>query len=315
MHVAWARAGACEHLLPRPPKMSVKLPFKFNIANGVPVPPNIDQQRLDKLKDFPLRPDDIFIVTFPKSGTNWTRQIVRLVLNNGGDDGRGLEDPGIIPWLTAMGRHSSFTEAMPSPRAFFAHMSYDTMHGGPPNTSPAKYIYVARNPKDALVSMYYHFISGGKYLGFSGQWDDLFEVFMNGRMYFGSWFDHVLGWWEHKDNPNILFLKYEDMKKDLPGAVRTIAKFIDVDLKPNVIEKIAEQSTIDSMKASPTTNFSNMPRFAVDIVNPFVRKGLVGGWKSHFTPEQSARLDALYEEKMKGTGLKFEFGNLISSVL
>ena len=31
--------------------------------------------------------------------------------------------------------------------------------------------------------------------------------------YGGSWFDHVLSWWENRADPRFLFLKYEDMKK------------------------------------------------------------------------------------------------------
>ena len=27
------------------------------------------------------------------------------------------------------------------------------------------------------------------------------------------WTDHVLGWWNHKDDPNVLFLKFEDLQK------------------------------------------------------------------------------------------------------
>ena len=30
---------------------------------------------------------------------------------------------------------------------------------------------------------------------------------------FGRWNDHVLDWWKHEDDPNVLFLKYEDLKK------------------------------------------------------------------------------------------------------
>ena len=48
----------------------------------------------------------------------------------------------------------------------------------------------------------------------------------------------MLEWWKHKDDPNVLFLKYEDMKKDHPGAVRAIAEFIGCDLKPDVVDKI-----------------------------------------------------------------------------
>jgi len=45
---------------------------------------------------------------------------------------------------------------MPSPRIFKSHNPYHMMAGGVPHTSPAKYIYIARNPKDTAVSFYYH---------------------------------------------------------------------------------------------------------------------------------------------------------------
>lgn len=32
-------------------------------------------------------------------------------------------------------------------------------------------------------------------------------------VYYGPWFDHVLSWWKHKDDPDVLILKYEDMKE------------------------------------------------------------------------------------------------------
>ena len=182
------------------------------------------------------------------------------------------------------------------------------MPGGLPSASPTKYIYVARNPKDVMVSHYYHHLSGMG-IDFSGTWDVFFNLFWTGKICFGSWFDHVLEWWRHKDDPNVLFLKYEDMKKDHPGAVRAIAEFMGCDLTPDVVDKIVKESTIDKMKANPNTNFSwvspNM--FAVKEINPFLRKGIVGDWKNHFTAEQSAMFDAVYQEKMRGTGLNFEF--------
>ena len=291
-----------------------ELPFKHCIVNGVLFPPFIDQKRMDEMKDFRLRQGDLFVATYPKSGTTWTRQIVRLILNNGEDDGKNLGAEA-VPWLSALGKMgppvdlAAVTDAMPSPRAFSEHAPYNMMPGGLPSSSPAKYIYVARNPKDMMVSSYYHLISGKEIFGFSGTWDDFFKQFMTGEVVFGSWFDHVLDWWKHKGDPNVLFLKYEDMHKDHPGAVRTIAEFMGIDLQPDVVDKITKESTIDRMKANPNTNFSFMPpnMYAVKEINPFVRKGIVGDWKNHFTAEQSAMFDAVYQEKMKGTGLSFEF--------
>ena len=124
------------------------------------------------------------------------------------------DDDLIIPWLAGhSGPHITDIDALPAPRVFYDHYAlYGMMPGGPPNSTTSKYnIYVARNPKNVLVSLYYHCVSGKDHLGFSGEWDDLFAAFINGETFFGSWFDHVLEWWKHKDDRNVLFLKYEDI--------------------------------------------------------------------------------------------------------
>ena len=86
---------------------------------------------------------------------------------------------------------------LPSPRAFKSHTNYEHMPGGEPAKSPAKYIYVARNPKDTAVSLYYH-TRGFKDFEFTGNWDVFFEYFISGKAEGGPWFDHVLEWWKHK---------------------------------------------------------------------------------------------------------------------
>ena len=92
--------------------------------------------------------------------------------------------------------HSNI-QALPSPRGIMCHANYEMMAGGDPVKSPAKYIYVARNPKDVAVS-YFHHTKAFKHFQFNEGWDKFFELFMEGKVSRGSWFDHVLGWWDHK---------------------------------------------------------------------------------------------------------------------
>ena len=143
---------------------------------------------------------------------------------------------------------------------------------------------------------------------FTGTWDQFYVMSMNNKIPFGSWFDHVLEWWKHKDAENILFLKYEDMKKDLRGTVESIAEFIGYDLSQDVISSIVKDSTFENMQKNPTANYSwwddrRTPEFV-----PFLRKGTVGDWRNHFTPQQSEEFDGLYSKRMKGSGLDFDFG-------
>ena len=77
------------------------------------------------------------------------------------------------------------------------HLSYSTFPGTEPAQTPRKFIYVARNPKDVAVSYYYHTL-GFELYEYEGDWNDFFERFITGEVVDGDWFDHVLGWWEHK---------------------------------------------------------------------------------------------------------------------
>ena len=280
------------------------------IWNGISLPDfiTLTPQELDELKSFPLRPDDVFIVTYPKSGTTWAQQIVKLIRSNGKDDGRTIDVA--IPWLieakSGTASRPIDVDAMPSPRAFKAHMPFEMMPGGLPSTSPAKYIYVTRNPKDVCTSLYYQ-LHNLKPVNFTGNWDDVFQLFVADRLYFGSWFAHVLEWWKHRDCPNVLFLKYEDMKKDLCRAVKAIAVFMGCDLKSKVVDSITEQTSFERMRRNDAANYSWWAPVVAPNGIPVIRKGVVGDWRNHFTAEQSEKFDTRYAEKMKGSGLELDF--------
>ena len=216
-------------------------------VNGFLVPYFIKQEVVDKLKDFELYPDDVWVVTYPKCGTTWTQQIVRLLRNNGVQD--DVRITTAVPWLEANFRYSVNVEKLPRPRAFKSHYPYDIFPCGPPHTTPCRYIYVARNPKDAAVSLYFQMKSA--YIP-GIEWDDYWRKFMAGEVEFGNYFDHLLSWLPHKDDKNVLFLKYEDMKRDLPGAVSQIASFIGADPSSDVITDIADLTSFDKMKNDTT---------------------------------------------------------------
>ena len=103
---------------------------------------------------------------------------------------------------------------------------------------------------------------------------------------------------------------YEDLKKDLSGSVKTIAQFMGYSLDDGMIDKITRQSTFDSMKDNPLATYDSLPEAPEVTINgstPFIRKGVIGDWKNHFSDEQSARFDAEYTKRMSGSGLVFEF--------
>ena len=137
------------------------LPHCQKLDSGLNVPSFIDVEWIKRMKDeVKPRPDDIWIVTYPKSGTTWTQQIVRLILNRGKNDGKLLSEvipfvEGVNPKLPGYNKPLNLDE-MASPRAFKSHFPYDQMPCGPLNTTQGKYIYVVRNPKDVFVSLHIH---------------------------------------------------------------------------------------------------------------------------------------------------------------
>ena len=218
--------------------------------NGLPLPPFIIQPQLDFMKEMELFSDDIWIVTYSRSGTTWTQQIVRSILAKGDED---LVISETVPWLEAANSkiisYSIDFSTIKRPRAIKCHMPYSFMLCGPPKGTPGKYIYVARNPKDTAVSFFYHYFSLKSAENID--WPTFASWFLSGQVYFGSHLDHVLGRWEHRNDDNVLFVKYEDMKKDIRSAIVRIASFIGKDLTEKEVDTVIKKSSFSCMKNKP----------------------------------------------------------------
>lgn len=181
-------------------------------------------------------------------------------------------------------------------------MPYSMALGGVPDKNPSKYIYIARNPKDVVVS-YYWFEREKSWSGYySGSWDHWLNKFLEGGVQRGDWFDHALSWWAHRDAENILFLKYEDLKEDFARELEKISGFLEYPLDDAAREKIMHRVSFDNMKKDSFSNMHEIGEF-----KGFFRSGRVGSWQEQFTPAQSDMFDAIYKERMAGSGLEFRF--------
>ena len=266
----------------------------------------ISQADLDLIeKEFIVKDGDVFVVTYPRSGTTWTEQMVHLLVNNGEQGEQRLTDA--VPWLETLPHRPNgiieFLKTMPQRRLFTSHLPYPLMPYL--NNTTAKIIYVARNPKDVAISTYFHNQSK---LGYEGTWEEHFQLFLNSDVGFGPYFDHVLPWWQaSQKDERILFRKYEDMKHDHAGSVARLAAFLDLQADSQLIDMVVILSSFQSMTSNETTNFDWIPQKA-DKPKHF-RKGDIGDWRNHFSAEQSQQMDDLFMKKMKDSGLQFDFGD------
>ncbi|KAM4040976.1 amine sulfotransferase-like isoform 2-T2 [Anomaloglossus baeobatrachus] len=258
---------------------------------------------IDAIEHMEIRDNDVFLVTYPKSGTVWTQQILSLILNEGHRNGTeqitNIERAPAIEYNI----HNVDFKSRPSPRLFSSHLPYYLM---PKDLrfKTGKVVYVCRNPKDALVS-YYHFFKMNPNIKCTVTWEAFLDLFIKGKVLCGSWFDHVRGWYTHKEDFNILIVKYEEMKKDLRFNVQKICKFLDITLNDKATDIVVERATFKNMKDDPLANYTFLPNDMYDkSKGVFLRKGIVGDWKNLMTVAQNEMFDKVYKEKMGDLPMK-----------
>ncbi|XP_044194622.1 sulfotransferase 2B1-like isoform X1 [Thunnus albacares] len=278
----------------------------YAVYKGVYVPTCLHPpQSLKYYEEFTFRPDDTVIVTYPKSGTTWMQEIVPLIMS-GGDPAsvESLPNWDRVPWLEEHRACALKLDERPSPRMFATHYHYNMM---PPSFFEVKpkVIYVMRNPKDVFTSSF-HYYGMTSFLVNPGSQSEFLHKFLDGKVMFGSWFDHVKGWLNAEDKERIMYISYEEMIMDLKDSVGRIAQFLKKSLDTEVIEKIADRCVFKNMKKNKMSNYSAVPREFMDQTkSEFLRKGIAGDWKNQLTGAEVEHFDAVYKDKMKDVKYKF----------
>uniref|UniRef100_G1PY59 Sulfotransferase n=1 Tax=Myotis lucifugus TaxID=59463 RepID=G1PY59_MYOLU len=246
-------------------------------------------------------------------GTTWTQEIVDLIQNEGDVDLTQRAPTHVsfpfIEWIIpSIGSGLEQANAMPSPRTLKTHLPFQLL---PPSflERNCQIIYVARNPKDNLVS-YYHFHRMNKPLPHSTVWARFCQrTALAGHLEIslGQHF-HTLHHTQRCFHLRTVYSVHQDMYLNPKHEIWKLGEFIGKKLDGSVLGKIVHHTSFDVMKQNPMANCSAVPAEVTDrSVSPFMRKGAVGDWKNHFIVAQNERFDEDYQRRMAGTSLIFHF--------
>jgi aryl sulfotransferase len=257
--------------------------------------------------DFPFRDDDIVISTWAKAGTTWVQQIVAQLLFNGEE---GMEVADMSPWLDLRVPPKEvklpMVEAQTHRRFIKTHLPVDALVF----SDKAKYIYIGRDGRDVLWSLYNHHVNANSFFydalnntpglvgpEFPTPPDSIVEYYhewldKNGHPFWPFW-DNVRTWWAIRNLPNVYFLHFSNLKKDMPGEIRKIAEFIDTPIDEDNWEAILKHCSFDYMKTNATKSTPLGGAFWDGGATTFVNKGTNGRWRETLGEEESLKYEAL----------------------
>ena len=197
------------------------------------------------------RPDarDVFVATQMRCGTTWMQQLVYQIVTAGRG---GFDDPArshlytISPWIEAVNGVSIDRAPLVGRRETrIVKTHLPASHC--PYSAAARYIYVARHPVSCFASIIdFNRSMLGPLLP---PLETMVGWYCSDKMYWRPWPEHVDGWWQWAETkPNVLFLHFEDMKRDLAGAATKVATFLDVVLTPDELRAVVERAGFTYMK-------------------------------------------------------------------
>lgn len=262
--------------------------------------------------DIVFRPDDIVVATYAKSGTTWTQQMLAQMLL--GPD-PNLEVAEMSPWVDLRVPPKAVKvpaiEAQAHRRFLKTHLPVDALVFSP----QAKYLYIGRDARDVVWSLYNHHANANAlwYQALNDTpgrvgppiepppadirqyWRDWFE----GDGYpFWSFWENARSWWAIRALPNVQFVHFANLKRDLPGQMRRMAAFLDIHVEEANWPAILEYCSFDWMKVHATKSTPLGGAIWDGGAQVFIHKGVNGRWRDVLSAEESAAYEARAETEL-----------------
>jgi len=245
-------------------------------------------------------PDDIFLVSYPRSGNTWMRFLLaNLIYPNQPATFSNIESR--IPEIYF--NPDRFMRQFPRPRLLKSHECFQPHY--------PRVIYLVRDPRDVAISFYHHHVKA-RNLPDGYPLVDFVPRFLVGEFdpKFGSWRDNVLSWTVLRgSNPAFLQIRYEDLQRDPVHELAKVVEFLErssfpkIDSSTEAFERAIALSSPERMRALEQKEAGTwVLTKGTRKDKPFVRSATVGGWKSQLAPESIVAIESAWGDVMQNLG-------------
>jgi aryl sulfotransferase len=268
------------------------------------------------------RSSDIVIATYPKCGTTWMQRIVGALVFQSVEP--QPYSSGISPWIDGRVARKSIDDvyaaidAQTHRRFLKSHLPFD----GLPIHDEVKYIHVARDGRDVVMSWHNHDSAwlpamierltangladetiGRPYPDRFADPADSFHQWLTVGCAAGqgdglpnlSWFDFEASWWSARHRPNVLMVHYKDLNADLRGQIVRIAGFLGQPLADDLLDALEQAAGFEGMKRDGAALLPHQVDVFTGGHRSFLNKGTDGRWVGVFRDDDLA----LYERKLE----------------
>lgn len=226
----------------------------------------------DRIENFRINPEDVWIASWPKTGTTWTLNIVSYLMNNldfSADYKTELDfffERAMFYEINDENKdNAKFNkildnfEAQSSPRLFRTHLPAYLLPKAAWHMK-SKIICVCRDAKDVAISKY-HMDKNISFINFKGDLNDYLKLFLNDHLLYAPFYDHVYSYWQLKDVDNLLIINYQDMVSDPLASIKKISEFLNYNYSTEQLKQLVEHVSFQKMREKAASRDYNTNGF------------------------------------------------------
>lgn len=249
---------------------------------------------INKLQHFGVSENDIIIAGYPKSGSTWFRFLLYEILT--GKDATFEEVNNFIPTI---GKQFNRNIKIDNHRYLKTHESYRKEYN--------KTIVIIRDVRDVIISEYYYNKKMG-HINSKMTLSNFIQLFVYRQTNrFGNYNENVRSWIDYKTQhpQNVLFVKYEDLKKDTVSKFKEVCEFLSINISEGRLREIIKNNSLSKMREKETIS-SDKTLKSKDNSIPFVREGKSKNWTDAYSANELTLINQSFDEVLN----YFNYNNL-----